>query len=132
MLMKAVSLPHQTTGPTTHDRPADLATGHDAQLTGLTLRQPTQVDDETAADAPDTLCPRLRKFPGSAQPLSAAETEPWTGRSGRHRSDRGQTLTALVAAGVDDFASAPGGHARTETKLALAADLRRLILAFHG
>ena len=132
MLLQAVSLPHQAANVTPHDRSAHLATGHNAQLTRLAFRQPTPIDNQTTAHTPDALGPRPGKFPRPVEPLSAAKTEPWAGHGGRHRSDLGQALTALAAAGVDDFASAPSGHARTETELALAADLRRLVLAFHG
>lgn len=46
-------------------------------------------------------------------------------------SDLGELLAADAAAVAEDGTTALGGHAGTESMLAHAADLRRLVLALH-
>lgn len=132
MLLEAISLAHQPAGTTADNRPAHLPAGHQAQAAALPGSEPPPIDNQAAADPPFALGSDPHEFTRALEPLSAAQPKPGAEAGIRHRSDGRQPFAALGATGIDDLAPAPGGHACPEAELTLAADLRRLVLAFHG
>ncbi len=74
---------------------------------------------------------RRRKSRGCLSRWLAPSVNRVDAPAGMTGSHRGEALAAHAAAIGEDFSAAPGGHAGTETMLALTANFRRLILAFH-
>jgi len=140
MLMLPEAFPQQPPGAVALDGAPDFFTGDDAQLGLRAFWQPLPVGDETAQREALALLPDARKIAALLNPRGATQAQasgiwrPGSGVWGGHRhakSNRRQAFTAVAAAVGQRGLAALARITVKKSVLAFAADLGRLILAFH-
>jgi hypothetical protein len=109
----------------------DFFTRDNTQFWLRPVRQSLPVGDETTKHDPLPLLPDAREMAARPDARGAAQTFRWFGGRGHAKSNRRQAFAAVAAAVGQRGLAALAGITVQKPVLAFAADLRRLILAFH-
>ena len=131
MLMLPETFPQQPPGAITLHCAADFFARHDSQFWLGTLRQPLPVGNQTTQRQPLALLPDAREFTALLNPRGAAQAFRQFGGRGHAKSNRRQAFAAVATAVGQRGLAALARITVKESVLAFAADLGRLILAFH-
>jgi len=131
ILMLPETFPQQTPGAITFNRAADFFARHDSQFRFCAVRQPLPVGDKAAEREPLPLPPDARKITALPDARGAAQAFRNCGGRGHAKSNRRQALATKPAAVAQDGLAAFARIAVEKSMLPFAADLGRLILAFH-